>query len=468
MSSVSKKRITFNPKLITELAENLCTHYLHAFREVCSNAYDADAERIDIRILPHEIEFEDYGDNTGIKDVDQFLDKGSPYKQTVQFTPKFGRKVIGSKGLGSLSVFKIGRRVDVVSNNGQNGLFLSLNDQSLDVEYLYYPNPDDALPHKGTNITVRNLKRQAEPEEVRKYLAKTFQLLLSKNFRIFVNGLEVKPPAKVLPPNVNIDTAYGKINGRLEKKGGLINIFLRGVFVKGEIIEPNRMASGWVNVDFLVPTTDREDFVRDNDQWREFLNKLRTYICANYPARREVVSKSFRKLLNKVAKRLTHAVTKLRLSVEGATPTSSEGDVGEVPDTHKRRRKKKEAEVKKLVEIKEKEGKEKKVKLSRFQARVMKRVIGRAIKTGFGLSIIPGKAGEKARPVVPIPPNKVVVNLDNPITRILYEGKRYKPSEAELLLTRLTLEAYTDLVGKSPGKREFLDLIDRLTLEALT
>jgi hypothetical protein len=330
VSEIIKKKLTFNPKLIVELSENLYTNYLHAFRELCANAYDADASRVDINILPHQIEFED--DGFGITDVDKFLDKGSTHKQLIELTPKFKRKIIGTKGLGDLSKYKLCKRVDVLSNNGKQGMFLSFTDDSLDVDYLPYVNPYDALPHIGTKITLRDLKRSAEPEEVRSYLAKTFQLLLSKDFRIFVNGQEVKPPAKLLPPNVEIDTAYGKIVGRLEKKGGLINIFLRGVFVKGEIIEANRLASGYVNVDFLIPTTDREDFVRDNEQWKEFLSKLRAYIIANYPPRRELVSKAFRKLLNKVAKNLTRAVVRLKLPVEGQVSSTETGETGETPE----------------------------------------------------------------------------------------------------------------------------------------
>jgi hypothetical protein len=335
------------------------------------------------------------------------------------------------------------------------------------VKYLPYVNPYDALPHIGTKITLRDLKRSAEPEEVRSYLAKTFQLLLSKDFRIFVNGQEVKPPAKLLPPNVEIDTAYGKIVGRLEKKGGLINIFLRGVFVKGEIIEANRLASGYVNVDFLIPTTDREDFVRDNEQWKEFLSKLRAYIIANYPPRRELVSKAFRKLLNKVAKNLTRAVVRLKLPVEGQVSSTETGETGETPEKTMRKKKREKAEdkLKKLVHV-EKEKKEK-VSLTRFQAKVMRKVIGRSIKTGFGLKIRMAKAGEKERPVVSVPPNTVVVNIENPIIEILQEGKKYKPHEKELLLSRLIMEAYTDLVGKKPSKKEFLEMLDRLTLEYL-
>jgi len=463
VSEIIKKKLTFNPRLVAELAENLCTHYLHAFREVCANAYDIDAERVDIRIVPSQIDFEDYGGGTGIKDVDQFLDKGSPYKQTLDITPIFKRKVIGSKGLGSLSTFKLGGRVDVVSNNGKEGHYLSLSDKSLDVDYRLYYNPNDAVPHRGTRITVRDLKRSAELEEVRKYLGRTFHLLLSNNFRIFVNEQEVKPPRKI-PPNVGVDTVYGKMTGGLEKKGAQINIFLRGVYVKSEVIDPNRLASGWVNVDFLTPTTDREDFVRDNDQWREFSGKLRTHITTNYPSRREAIKKSFRKLLRKVAKNLTRAVTRLRLPIEGTMPTSEETEeVGETPDISKKGKRKKEIE---LVHIREKRKKER-VRLARFEAKLMKKVIGRPIKTSFGLKIRTANLGEKARPVVPVQPNTVVVNIGNRITQILHEGKQYKAREAELLLTRLVMEAYTDLAGKYPGKKEFLDITDRLTLESL-
>jgi hypothetical protein len=121
--------------------------------------------------------------------------------------------------------------------------------------------------------------------------------------------------------------------------------------------------------------------------------------------------------------------------------------------------------LKKLVHV-EKEKKEK-VSLTRFQAKVMRKVIGRSIKTGFGLKIRMAKAGEKERPVVSVPPNTVVVNIENPIIEILQEGKKYKPHEKELLLSRLIMEAYTDLVGKKPSKKEFLEMLDRLTLEYL-
>jgi len=465
VGEIVKKKYWFSPKILVELSENLYTNYLHAFRELCANAYDADASRVDITILPHQIDFED--DGSGIEDVDKFLEKGSIHKQLMELTPKFKRKIIGTKGLGDLAKYKLCRRVDVLSNNGKLGMFLSFTDDSLDVDYMPYVNPTDALPHVGTKITLRNLKRSADPDEVRTYLAKTFQLLLSKEFRIFVNGQEVKPPAKLLPPNVEIDTTYGKIVGRLEKKGGLINIFLRGVFVKGEIIEANRLASGYVNVDFLIPTTDREDFVRDNEQWREFISKLRAHIIANYPPRRELVSKAFRKLLNKVAKNLTRAVARLKLPIEGQMPSSESGETGEIPEKTLRKKRKEKAEdkLKKLVHI-EKE-KKAKVRLTRFQAKVMKKVIGRSIKTGFGLKIRMAKAGEKERPVVPVPPNVAVVNIENPIIEILQEGKKYKLMEKELLLSRLIMEAYTDLVGKNPSKKEFLKMLDSLTLEYL-
>ena len=114
-----KRQMTFNPALIDEMAERLCTHYTQAFREACVNAYDEDATRVDIYIEPHQIMVEDYG--RGIDDVTQFLDTGSPYKKTVTESPAFKRKVIGSKGVGKLSLLKLGKRVDVYSNNGSHG-----------------------------------------------------------------------------------------------------------------------------------------------------------------------------------------------------------------------------------------------------------------------------------------------------------------------------------------------------------
>ena len=69
-----KRSMTFNPALVEEMAERLCSHYTHSFREACVNAYDEDATRVDIFIEPTEVIVEDFG--KGIDDVKQFLDTG--------------------------------------------------------------------------------------------------------------------------------------------------------------------------------------------------------------------------------------------------------------------------------------------------------------------------------------------------------------------------------------------------------
>src|SRR5205809_7441570 len=179
-----KRSMTFNPALVEEMAERLCSHYTHAFREACVNAYDEDATRVDIYIEPTEIIVEDHG--KGIDDVTQFLDTGSPYKKTVVESPRFKRKVIGSKGVGKLSLLKLGKRVDVVSNNGASGNYFGIRIDSLDVDHTEYKHPMDALHHQGTRFTIRDLKRSAEPEEITEYLSKSLALLLSDNYRVFV------------------------------------------------------------------------------------------------------------------------------------------------------------------------------------------------------------------------------------------------------------------------------------------
>ena len=452
-----KRKMTFNPALIDEMAERLCTHYTQAFREACVNAYDEDATRVDILIEPHQIIVEDYG--RGIDDVTQFLDTGSPYKKTVTESPTFKRKVIGSKGVGKLSLLKLGKRVDVYSNNGSNGNYFGIKIDSIDVDHTEYKHPSDALHHQGTRFSIRELKRSADPKEMLEYLSKTLALLLSDKFRVFVNETEVEQRFR-RTLNVAIKTTFGQISGYLEAKGHQISMLCKGLHVTTKIIYPERLASGWVNADFLIPSTARDDFVQDNPEWKEFNDQLRAYIGSKFPRKTEASKKSFRKLLRKITSQLGQAVKELGLPVEGSIPKSNRTKDEKVDfgvEAILKNPKEEAAEWKPPPQ-------EKRPPPIRMSSKLLEKTIGRPIRTDFGVIIVEAELGEDVRPTLAIPPNQIAINLDNSLTKLLYDKK---PVEAVPLLTRLIAEAYVDLLGKTFDRPEYLRLTDSITLSTL-
>ncbi len=453
-----KRTITFNPALIDEMAERLCTHYTHAFREACVNAYDEDATRVDIYIEPSQIIVEDHG--KGIDDVGQFLDTGSPYKKTVVESPRFKRKVIGSKGVGKLSLLKLGKRVDVYSNNGSAGHYFGIRIDSLDVNHTEYKHPQDALHHQGTRFTIRDLKRSADPKEMTEYFSKTLALLLSDNYRVFVNDVEVSQRYR-RTVNVSVRTNLGQISGYLEAKGHQIAMLCKNLYVTTKIIYPERLASGWVNADFLVPSTARDDFVQDNPEWKEFHDQLRSYIASKFPRKTEAAKKSFRKLLRKITSQLGQAVRELGLPVEGSMPKSKRTKDEKVDygvEAMLKTPKEKESEEKTAPH-------EKRPPPIRMSSKLLEKAIGRPLRTDFGVVIVEAELGEDVRPTLAVPPNQIAINLSNSLTKLLYEKKQF---DAIPLLTRLIAEAYVELVGKASDRAEFLRLTDAITLSTLS
>src|SRR2546422_7470563 len=451
-----KRSMTFNPALVEEMAERLCSHYTHSFREACVNAYDEDATRVDIFIEPTEVIVEDFG--KGIDDVKQFLDTGSPFKKTVVESPTFKRKVIGSKGVGKLSLLKLGKRVEVCSNNGSSGHYFGIKIDSIDVDHTEYKHPQDALHHTGTRFTIRDLKRSADPGEIQEYLSKSLGLLLSDSFRVFVNEKEVEHKFK-RTLNASIRTKLGPISGYLEAKGHQIAVLCKGLYVTTKILYPERLASGWVNADFLIPNTARDDFVQDGPEWKEFNDLLRSYIAGHFPRKTEAAKKSFRKLLRKITSQLGHAVRELGLPVEGSIPKSQRRNDERVDfgiDAVLKNPRGHGAE--------EKPPQEKKPPPIRMNSKLLEKTIGRPIRTDFGVIVLEAELGEDVRPTLAIPPNKIAINLDNALTKHLYDRK---PVEAVPLLTRLIAESYVELLGKTFDRAEYLRLTDSITLSTL-
>ena len=202
-------RMTVDLNVLDHLGINLYSNIAAVLTEAVANAWDADAENVEIRIDPNAewIEIVDDGIGMTIGDMNEkYLRVGyrrrEEDKDHGKFTAK-GRQVMGRKGLGKLSLFSIAKLIDVQSSkDGEaHGLRMSVDGihESVEKKEPYYrPDPlpgEDVSVTKGTKIVLRDIKRQRlgrGAAALRKRLARRFSVIGELyDFKITIDGQPV-------------------------------------------------------------------------------------------------------------------------------------------------------------------------------------------------------------------------------------------------------------------------------------
>lgn len=233
--------MTVDLSVLESLGINLYSNAAAVLSELVANAYDADANHVDIEWKNNNerVVVTDDGSGMTAKELnDRFLKVGYKKRQREGLrSPVFDRPFMGRKGIGKLSVFSIAQNVTVYStkDDASNGLRIVVSDleKAINAEEFYYPDPVDVPAEyrkKGTTIVLDDLKRKRADltaMALRKRLARRFDVLDERapedgGFYIKVNGdqltfadrQELKKlefiwefgqetlPADTLPPNV--------------------------------------------------------------------------------------------------------------------------------------------------------------------------------------------------------------------------------------------------------------------------
>lgn len=199
-----KMKISLN--IIEHLGINLYSNLPAVLSEIVANSWDADATEVQMNIEgATKIEIIDNGIGMSERDINEkFLLVGYKKREKgfVQ-TPK-GRKVMGRKGIGKLSLFSIANKITIISkkeNEEINAFVMNVNDirESANQEKDYEPIAlkSDELPkqleHNGTIIILEELKRERIQEHnIKTNLARRFSVIGGQNnFKVFVNNEEI-------------------------------------------------------------------------------------------------------------------------------------------------------------------------------------------------------------------------------------------------------------------------------------
>ena len=199
-------RMTVDLNVLNHLGIKLYSSIPAVLSEAVANAWDADAELVEIDVADDCIVIADDGHGMTTPDINsKFLKVGyQRRKDGLEMTPR-GRAVLGRKGIGKLSLFSIADTIEVHSSrNGEiSGLVLSLPDiqKSIDSqsgEYLPKPVPADRINvTEGTRIEIRDLRKRTTltAPTLRRRLARRFSSIGhdvdGMRFDVRINGEKV-------------------------------------------------------------------------------------------------------------------------------------------------------------------------------------------------------------------------------------------------------------------------------------
>jgi len=320
--------LKFDPNTIEHLGISLYSKLPSVLSELVSNSWDADADIIKINFIDEDnlkqISYFDDGLGMTFKELqDKYLVIGrNRRKATSKQKTKKGRKIIGKKGLGKLSVFGICDVIEVISikDNKKNHFTMNLSEirQSKNESYLPEIICKDKPTKKksGTTLLLKQIRRKSSfnLDNIALSLSKKFlifdnmktSLLLNGKGKISVtNDLKFRELNKQLEwvfPDKKFDDKYefwGKVKGTIfTLETPVKDTEMRGIYLtsRGKIVNTagfygardndqfHSYVTGYLEVDFIddfkedVISTDRHSLNWEHEKTKDLQNYIHKII----------------------------------------------------------------------------------------------------------------------------------------------------------------------------------------------
>ncbi len=268
-------KMTVDLNVLDHLGINLYSNIAAVLTEAVANAWDADAENVDIVIDPEEklIEIKDDGIGMSIEDMNtKYLRVGyrrrDEDKQTGRTTAK-GRPVMGRKGLGKLSLFSIANTIEVYSakDGESHGLRMTIEGikKSVQQKEPYYSpvslsNEEVKVTH-GTMILLKDIKRLRLGRGVnalRKRLARRFSVIgEAHGFKIFIDGQPLSSADRGDLPVVQFLWSFGTEEPDLSSASQLLEH--EALSNRLDTWEVERTVKGWIGTARFPKQLDSDD-----------------------------------------------------------------------------------------------------------------------------------------------------------------------------------------------------------------
>lgn len=489
MSNIKGKiKVTIDKGHLLTLGERMYVESIELIRELVNNAYDADATEVYIKVASESIVVEDDGSGMNEKGFAQFFIVGSEEKKIHSVSPRFGRKRVGQFGIGKFAALAAAECFTIESRKN-NWIYSVIFDRdewqkSDGWELPITKEPATPLHHEGTKITLTKLKKQFNVADIERHL-KDAVPLRAKKFSVYLNGSRISArfiPGKSFP--IFIKTLFGEIEGEiiLTAKSDLIDragveCRVRQVLIRRELFDLEKThlfglnrITGAVNADFLPIIGNREDFIRDSQEFKLFYQLMRAEL--------EKILKELKKeidlrRLKKIQEELKEALGKLRLALKlnpeltpsGRTITMRRKRKGDVAASTMKQDSGEKLTVESLEGAVEKAKLAKKIitveetkeKVISLKPEVIKRI--RLPQLGISVAVTPLGQGEAE---VISDGNLIYINSDHPLYRLFYNHK----DQFELHLLRLITQEVVSMKKLRLGAKEAFDWQSKLLTDA--
>jgi Histidine kinase-, DNA gyrase B-, and HSP90-like ATPase len=361
-----------NPLRIDQAGAHRHFRSLHSndaeyIKEVIQNAIDSrdEGENNVIEIFESDqdpfLTVIDHGDGI-TKDYDGDIMKFLDAMKTTSNKNK--RKAIGKKGIGMFDYTNIGDRIIITSMDkymvyrlplyiDQNG-FTSIGRTAIK------PINDEfkkefGIFHSGTKVAFHKRSKDTEAIDLKtigKMVRDSYTLLMARNphLNIIIQNKNIELPNWIKEhPERHIANLKGgyPISGAIwkdERGEGEIKIFVDGHFIE-TIAFDNRQAIGYVNCDMLVANEARTAIIRNNEQYKEFKQKILTQI-SKFPRSGEPIKNTSKDTKDLIGDALRDVIPKFAVHNNGNAHT--EESIGD-PITIKKSRNGIDTDVRKPV-----------------------------------------------------------------------------------------------------------------------
>ena len=270
---MAKYKMTIDLNILNHLGINLYSNVPAVLSEVVANAWDADATEVKIFLQPSEekIIIEDDGHGMNLLDLNnKYLNIGYAKRENgEEVTPKYGRLVMGRKGIGKLSLFSIAKKIDVYSSkDGElNGLRLDSDkiQKHIKARNNVY-NPEEILVNGitketfGTRIILTGTKKNIANTEhsLKKRLSRRFSVIgETNNFSVIINGTPIKVEDRNYFHKIQYLWYYGDESQKYETMASNVE----KVEKRPNVLDGGFKVSGWLGLvkESTMLTDDNEN-----------------------------------------------------------------------------------------------------------------------------------------------------------------------------------------------------------------
>ncbi len=282
--------VTIDKSHITTIGERLYAESIEFVRELVNNAYDADAELVEIMMTDDAIEIRDNGSGMDIEGLKQYFNIGSQQKLSSPKSPRFNRDRIGMFGIGKFASLSACKRFEVITKRedfvGRVIFDKEQWEQSQDAWQLPFERlPADFRKLNGTTVILIGLDRIFATKDIEAKIVEGTPIK-APHFKVRINNHTVQPRSLTGQKVTVIDgTSFGPVTGEIvilpetaaQTNDLGIEVKVKQVTVRRELFGMETWGramariSGEVNADFLPVTSDRTGFLRDSAEYKEFL-----------------------------------------------------------------------------------------------------------------------------------------------------------------------------------------------------